>query len=804
MVAPVRTSLIAMVLLAACNPRPPELGGFSLPVDNSALKVKGPSSVELDSFQGAQAYAPAAVRIATARYEMMFGSWRITDQPNAWREAKKFEWRTVKTDSANGAFLDANGKVLVTIDASSPAPGQLSLFVKAADTAVNRLSVAFACSAADAFLGFGGQQDALDHRGHTVPIWTSEPGIGKDITDDNYPDIWFLEGTRHASSYGLPTWYSNRGYVGVVETDRRSIFELCNKQQDAWRVEVWDNQFTLDLFAGDAEHKPITQATRAVLGLPKRPPLVAFAPWNDAIFGTANVRRVADELRDAGIPSSVIWTEDFRGGADTSDGTAYRLRENWDLDPSLYPDAGELAQGLERDGFAWLAYFNTFIVQGQPVFDEAADGGHFVKDSTGAPYLFQGPSFEQTGLADLSRPETREWVKSHMRKALDLGFKGWMADYGEWLPHDAKLASGEDPLAAHNRYPREWDLLNEEVLAERANDGKQYVFFGRSGWLESNSHTPTLWAGDQRTDFEPDDGFPTVVPYGLGLGLAGVSTFGTDIAGYQSATNPPATKELFFRWTTLGALMPLMRTHHGSNARHSWKFDSDAETLAHWARWSRLHISLVPFFDGLSAIAEADGVPAMRALALEFPLDAASWKVADEWMLGDALLVAPVLAQGASGRDVYFPPGQWVSLDGTRKIAGGSMQHVDAAVTELPVFMLAGAVVPRAADGTMTVLPSTTTAVYDPGVRKLLVAPGGSGSFTERDATAYSVSVTNGTTYSESGALADCSSAAQRGCVDRSGPNPVVRMATMGPLDFPGGKLTVTGPAKKLDVEVIE
>ncbi len=798
--------LLAGPLLFACGGRVPALGGFTLPAENSVLQVKAPGNLLLDSYAGGSGtYAPAGARKANARYEMMYGSWKITDQPTAWTEAVKFEWRRVRNDSAAGVFLDASGEPVMTVDATATGPGELSLFINAADTTMNRLSLAFSCDGKDAFLGFGGQQDALDHRTHTVPIWTSEPGIGKNIANDDYPDIWFLQGTRHASSYGLPTWYSNRGYVGVVETDRRSIFELCSARSDAWRIEVWDNHFTLRLFTGDGATRPITQATRRVLGLPERPPLVAFAPWNDAIFGTDNVYRVAKELRDNQIPSSVIWTEDFRGGVDQTN--AYRLVENWDLDPTLYPDAGQLAQDLDRDGFAWLAYFNTFIVKGQPIFDEAMDGGYFVKDSTGAPYLFDGPTFQPTGLADLSSPAAKEWVKSHMRKALDLGFSGWMADYGEWLPHDAVLASGEDPLEAHDRYPREWVTLNDEVLQERAADGKQRVFFARSGWFQSNVHTPTLWGGDQRTDFEPDDGMPTVVPYALGVGLAGVSTFGSDIAGYQSATNPPATKELFFRWTTLGALMPLMRTHHGSDARHSWKFDSDADSIAHWKRWATLHMSLLPYFDGLSAIAEADGVPAMRALALEYPSDEQGWAVDDEWMLGDAVLVAPVLTQGATGRDVYFPPGTWVSLDGTQKVSGPVKQAVDAALTELPAFLRQGAVVPRAADGVLTTWPSSTAKTYQSvaNQRRLWVASGGGGSFTERDGTHYQVDPASGTGFTDNGAsMPDCAAADQRGCVDRSGARPVARLSAQGPLEFPGGTLHVDGPAKQLDVEIVD
>lgn len=80
----------------------------------------------------------------------------------------------------------------------------------------------------------------------------------------------------------------------------------------------------------------------------------------------------------------------------------------------------------------------------------------------------------------------------------------------------------------------------------------QRLFFARSGWFGSNPVVPVLWAGDQRTSFQRDDGLFTVIPMGINLGLAGVSTYGHDIAGYQSGTNPPANKELFFRWTTLG------------------------------------------------------------------------------------------------------------------------------------------------------------------------------------------------------------------------------------------------------------
>ncbi|MFZ5441696.1 MAG: TIM-barrel domain-containing protein [Myxococcota bacterium] len=798
-----RAFLLAPVcLLLACPSPPPKLGGLTLEGSATSFKVRAGEKVLLES---SPTVAPVAARVGRARYEMQYGSWRITDNPPQWAEARAFSWSDQSPTRAAGVWADASGAPVVTLSAVSTGDGALALTYTAADPATNRLSLAFRCEEADRFLGFGAQADGIDHRGHTIALWTSEPGIGKQMTDDEYPELWFLVGTRHASSFGLPTWISNRGYQGVVGSDARSIFEVCSKADDVFRIEVWANKFTLFVFEGRPT-QALSRATASVLGRPLKPPPLAFAPWNDAIFGPDEVRRVARVLREHHIPSSALWTEDFRGGRDEPSG--YRLIEEWDVDRTLYPQPEALAAELADAGFSWQAYFNTFVVDGTRVMAEARDGGHLVGAPDGGAYLFSGVTFAPTGLADLSRPETREWVKGYLRRALELGFTGWMADYGEWLPHDAVLASGEDPLQAHNRYAREWAQLNLEVLAERAGDGRQKLFFARAGWLGSTSVTPVVWAGDQRTSFQADDGLPTVVPMGLNLGLAGVSMFAHDIAGYQSATNPTATKELFFRWTSLGALTPVMRTHHGIDARHNWHFDSDAETLAHYARWARFHAQLYPWLDAHQAEAEASGVPIMRALALQWPDDPRAWTISDEYLLGGALLVAPILVEGATARSVYLPAGDWVSWDGATRVTGPADVMVQAAPGELPMFLLAGACVPRLPARVETFL-SAAPPVVDlddvKGERLLFVVPGGTSDFVERDGTRYVVVPTADTTFREGGAaLADCSAPAQRGCVDRSGPNPIARLAMGTELDFPGGRLSVTaGPQRTLDVEVL-
>ena len=171
-----------------------------------------------------------------------------------------------------------------------------------------------------------------------------------------------------------------------------------------------------------------------------------------------------------------------------------------------------------------------------------------------------------------------------------------------------------------------------------------------------------------------------------------MSTFGSDVAGYQSATNPTSTKELFFRWTELGAWSPVMRTHHGTEPKLEWNWQSDADSTAHWVRYAKLHTALAPYMRGLAQTAHDTGISIWRALPMEFPSDAASWPVADEVMVGGGVLVAPVQTVSATSRSVYLPPGTWFPWSGGASVAGGVAVTAAAAVGEIPVYALAGAI----------------------------------------------------------------------------------------------------------------
>lgn len=744
-----RLALVLSLALAACA----EPSSGTRPLGTFAVAWEGdPARVTVKASDGRELLRTAApfadVRTTSVRWEMEFGTYKWTEDDEPWAAAATL----ADTSIAGGNELrlsarDAEGAEVMTVTFSPGAPGVLE--VKATARGRNRTRFHFDCAKDDHFLGFGAQADAVDHRGHKVPMWVSEPGIGKTDRDDPDPadPLWFLTGTRHASSYPMPAFLSNRGFAFLADTTRMATFDLCQARADAWSVENWDGALVMRLFDGPAPAKAIERLT-ADAGRQPLPNDLAFGVWNDAIFGSKSVRDVADLLRSEGIPSSVIWTEDFRGGSVDAVTGSYRLEEEWDVDRALYPDVEDLSKELHAKGFRWLAYHNTFLTQGTRILAEARDRGVLVKKLDGAEYLFTGVKFVPSALVDLSSAAGEAFVIEKLRHLLALGFDGWMADFGEWLPPDAKVARG-DAEADHNLYPTAYHWTVEKALA--GADPALTLTFARSGTLGTARHQPVVWAGDQFTNFAADDGMPTVVTMGLNLGLAGISTYGHDIGGYQNGTLPPSTKELFFRWTSLGALSPVMRTHHGTKAKTNWWFGKDPETIEHFARWARFHASLWPYFRAAAKEAYDTGLPIMRQLALVTPDDPAAWTMKDQYFLGPSLLVAPVLVEGATSRSVHFPPGSWLPFFESDPIEGGRDATVEIPVTEAGVFVRPGTIVPL-------LPPLDSFAPADPplkdledvkGERSLAVFGGASGAWTDLDGTTYTLTSTSAEPPSE-------------------------------------------------------
>jgi alpha-glucosidase len=375
---------------------------------------------------------------------------------------------------------------------------------------------------------------------------------------------------------------------------------------------------------------------------------------------------------------------------------------NWDVDRTLYPDWEALLTEFRSQGVRVLTYFNPFLAdpEGWPgtrrnLYAEAKAQGFLVQRSNGSVYPVGNGGF-QAGLMDLTSPGARTLLKDIMKRQLSLGVSGWMADFGEALPYDARLASGVPASTFHNQYPLQWAKLNREALQEAGLEDDA-IFFSRSGNARSPAYSKAFWIGDQNTTWDDKDGIKTVIPALLSGGMSGYSLNHMDVGGWLSLTIPlvhfTRSKELMQRWLELGAFGALYRLHHTNRPSQNWQWDSDQETLELFARMSRLYAALGPYRMELMNDARDKGWPLLRHLWLHFPDDPEVLGLERQMMFGSELLVAPALESRKATVRVYLPAGDWVlSWDGASygSPMAGRWVTVPAPLGQPPIFYRRG------------------------------------------------------------------------------------------------------------------
>lgn len=722
---------LSLLLLLACRGGIDrvEVGAWTAEVDTNAgtIDLTHPSGAALTGLTFVQGTGEVGA------IEMNLGAWAFRDatmdldRPGSILPLR----RRQKQPPLLVEFLDDGGERLGNLVLAPIDDDRLQLSYTPAFLGPDRVGFQADCDPDDHFMGFGGHAMDVDHVGQAFPVWVGEPGVGKTL-DEEEPESFPVEGTRHDASFPVPFLVRPHQPMGLLfDTYQRLDVDLCTSDADRWQMVAWSDRADLVLIGKPTPLEVVQEHTR-ISGRLELPPPWVFGAWGDAIRGRGRVEEVAAELRELEAAVTVIWSEDWKGAVETA--TGFRLKGEWFADETLYPDIPSLDADLEDQGFKWFGYFSPFLDVGDATYEDALANGVVVENEDGEPYTFLGVRFQQTTYVDVSTQTGRDWAAGYFSAALDLGIDGWMTDYGEWLPDDAVLGNGQRGLDAHNAYPEWWQAAHRQAI-----DGRDATFFARSGWTRSTGIAPVIWAGDQRTDFQTDDGFPTVLSMGLGYAVSGVPVYTHDVAGYQSLTNDASTKELWFRWAGLGAYSPVYRLHHGSSTDDNHQWDTDEETKAYYAATTREHMRLWPYRYGLARRAADEGTPMLLPVA--FVHGGEDWGRADAWMLGDALLVAPVLEAGATSRDVDLPDStRWWSWPGLEPAFSG---RVDAPIDVTPVFAAGGTTVP-----TFATIPDTLTdqagddvlSLDDVDGERIVYLFDGGGVFSEADGTRYAPS----------------------------------------------------------------
>jgi alpha-D-xyloside xylohydrolase len=568
------------------------------------------------------------------------------------------------------------------------------------------------------YYGLGERFNTLNHA-HTIV---------KNASQDN-------GAAKGASTYKpVPFFMSTTGYGIWVDTTAEATFDMNASSTTDVEVFVPAEKLRIVLFTGPEFPKILERFT----GITQRatlPPYWGFAPWmgRDYHQNQEQVLEDVEKTRELGLPASVIvidspWT------------TSYN---SYKFNPKQFEDAPEMVKKIHEEGYKLVLWHTSWInKQSDPpkekgfegkmlskseMYDEAAGNGYFVKRADGSPYV--GRWWKGMGsMIDFTNPSAKNWWQDQVRQAIHAGADGFKDDDAEGsFQGDVRFADGSDKRMMRNRYALLYNNAMEELIQKDLNGNG--VLFARSVTTGANG-IGFLWGGDNESSFSPENGMPTVVMAGLNAGMSGMPLWSADLGGYlKTATTPDPRLEM--RWTEYAAFTPTMEILSQANVQ-PWNWDAKTggtQALDVYRKYAVLHMSLFPYRYAAAQEAAKTGMPIMRALALLFQNDAHARMAKDEYMFGPDLLVAPVVDENTR-RPVYLPSGEWVDYWTGAQVSGGQTVVVDVPIDAIPLYVRAGAVLPKIPEDVMTLVPqseSGDTKTKSLDDRRVYEVVGGSG-----------------------------------------------------------------------------
>jgi len=494
--------------------------------------------------------------------------------------------------------------------------------------------------------------------GHNWPLETGETVFDHMLAHSNQATPFWI--TSSGVGYFMPT-YENMGFR--LNANKSGKFELFLKQSRSINLQFFvgkDIRQTFRLFAHAA-------------GLPETVPPRGF--FEKAQFNTwieylmeINQQKLIDyarKIRSNDLPCEVLmvdagWTP---------------VHGDYDFDFNKFPDPRAMIDEIHSMGFKLILWISPYLRKDSPSFDYLDKKGFLIKDSTGiqsGTIKWWGGSDYQV---DMSNPAAFDWFLEQLRKLQrDYGVDGFKQDGGDakYIPVEYKTFAGASPNLSADYWAKLGDYF-------------EYNEYRVSWLMQSSGLVQRL--RDKHNNWSRDKGLGSLIPHGLTNSMIGYPYFCPDMIGggesknFRDRENKNMNTEMFIRWTQASALMPMMQF-----SLAPWNLDE--KSLAICRKYSQIHQQLGDYIYGLALNAAKTGDPIARPLFYDHHTDDNSYLVSDQFMLGELILVAPVLEQGAVERDIYLPPGTWKDFWSGDVFAGGkTVKDFPAPIETLPVFI---------------------------------------------------------------------------------------------------------------------
>lgn len=540
------------------------------------------------------------------------------------------------------------------------------------------------------YYGLGDKAVSEDRKGHGFSMWNTDAVMWEESTDPLYKSIPFFMGVRGGKAYGI-----------FFDNTYRTNFQFGKFLPDYYSFGAPGGELNYYFINGPQPKQVIGHYVDLTGHTPLAPLFtLGYQQCRWSYPTEARVREVTSQFRKLQIPADVIYLDiDYQ-----------EKYKPFTVDRKAFPTMEQLVKDLGNTG--WKMVFITDLhiaaVPGYKPFDDGEKNGYFVKNPDGTTFIgpvWPGPS----AFPDFTRAEVRKWWGSLYADFVKMGVRGFWNDMNE--PSVFKRADKTMPLDVvssvegrktdereiHNVFGLENVRATYEGLLTLKPDLRPFVLT-RAAYSGAQRYAAT-WTGDNQASWNH---YRLTLPSLTGLGISGYPFVGADVGGFSGSPTP----ELLTRWTALGTFQPIDRNHAAKGTRDREPWVDGPEHLAIRKRYIEERYRLLPYIYAGMEEASRTGMPMMRPMFVDFPDDVRFYaQQADEqYMFGDALLIAPPTKNFYAGYDTMLPKGIWYDYwtgkpVETKDTAGGDeigiVAHFNPKLDELPVLVRAGSIIPR-------------------------------------------------------------------------------------------------------------
>ncbi len=506
-------------------------------------------------------------------------------------------------------------------------------------------------SVGECVYGLGERFIPFVRNGQVVDMWNEDGGTSSQISYKN-----------------IPFYLTNRGYGVFVNSSGNVSYEVASEHTQ--RVQFSLKGEGLDYFIIGADDMKGTLARYVQLtGQVAIPPAWSFGLWLSTSFTTnydeATVMSFIDGMKQRDIPLHVFhfdcfWMKEFEWC-------------NFEWDKDVFPDPQGMLSRIKEKGLQVCVWINPYIAQKSKLFNEGIERGYLLKKPNGD--VFQWDRW-QAGMAlvDFTNPDAYRWYQDKLAVLMEMGVDTFKTDFGERIPTDVVYHNNADPEKMHNYYTYLYNECVFSLIKQKKGENKAAVF-ARSATVGGQKF-PVHWGGDCWATYES---MAESLRGGLSLCMSGFSFWSHDIGGFEATASP----DVYKRWAAFGLLSSHSRLHGSTSYRVPWVYDDEAVEVLRY--FTKLKCTLMPYLFANANNSHISGIPMMRSMILEFPNNTACRYIDTQYMLGDSLMVCPILnPQGEA--DFYLPEGVWTDFITNETLIGGRYYNRSCNFTEIPLY----------------------------------------------------------------------------------------------------------------------